>query len=139
MENVECICTMKKLMAAIRELESNLLDSTGCDLNQAMLLCVIADDSLSATEIASQIGVLPAQNSKLLAAAEDRGWVMRRLGHDAKDLFQSDGRRSKSIGKGKSTEHRCAGSDPTHIGFIRGQEEGVNAPSFAFPRLPDLP
>ncbi|PDP52405.1 DNA-binding protein, partial [Porphyromonas gingivalis] len=38
-----------------------------------MLLCVIADDSLSATEIASQIGVLPAQNSKLLAAAEDRG------------------------------------------------------------------
>ncbi|ALO29043.1 winged helix DNA-binding protein [Porphyromonas gingivalis] len=84
MENVECICTMKKLMAAIRELESNLLDSTGCDLNQAMLLCVIADDSLSATEIASQIGVLPAQNSKLLAAAEDRGWVMRRLGHDDK-------------------------------------------------------
>ena len=72
------------LMAAIRELESNLLDSTGCDLNQAMLLCVIADDSLSATEIASQIGVLPAQNSKLLAAAEDRGWVMRRLGHDDK-------------------------------------------------------
>lgn len=71
-------------MVTIREIESALLESAGCDLNQAMLLCVIADDSLSASEIANQIGMLPAQNSKLLSAVEEKGWIIRQLGQDDK-------------------------------------------------------
>lgn len=84
MENEKCICLLRKLIVSIRELESDLLESSGCDLNQAMLLCVLSDNSLSASEIAAQIGILPAQNSKLLSAAEDKGWVERHLGHDDK-------------------------------------------------------
>ncbi|MDO4790380.1 MAG: winged helix DNA-binding protein [Porphyromonas sp.] len=84
MENVKCICLMRELMISIRDLEQQLIESAHCDLNQAMSLCVIAGESVSASEVSSRIGLLPAHTSKLLSAVEDRGWIERRLGREDK-------------------------------------------------------
>lgn len=84
MENVRCICLMRELMISIRDLEQQLMESAQCDLNQAMALCVISGEPVSASEVSARIGLLPAHTSKLLSAVEDRGWIGRRLGREDK-------------------------------------------------------
>ncbi|SUB77181.1 MarR family winged helix-turn-helix transcriptional regulator [Porphyromonas macacae] len=84
MENVKNICLMRELIRALREVESSLMEQTGSDLNQAMVLCVLADEPISASEIANRIGLLPAQTSKLLSAVENRGWIKRQFGQEDK-------------------------------------------------------
>lgn len=80
MEKIHCICVMRDLLSALTELECNLADNYELSLNEAMILCCIGDERMTATSISHNVGLLPPHTSKTLRSIEKKGFVKRSLG-----------------------------------------------------------
>lgn len=79
MEHIHVICQMRAVVVAMHTLEEELIQSTGIDLNEAMVICCIADGEVSATDIATAVGLRTAHTSKVIASLEGRQLLARRI------------------------------------------------------------
>lgn len=80
MEKIQTICLMRDLFLGLRQLEDQLIEQVGVDLNEAILLCALGSDSRLSTEVSRLTGFLPAHTSKLLASLERRNLIKRTAG-----------------------------------------------------------
>ena len=71
---------MRELFKALSELENNLMEVNGVNLNEGMVLCSIGQDTLTASAICQLTGLLPSHASKVLRSIEQKELVVRSLG-----------------------------------------------------------
>lgn len=71
---------MCELVRAVADLEAQLQAGAGLSLNEAMVLCCIAHDNITATRISENVGLAPSNTSKVLRSVENKGLVVRTLG-----------------------------------------------------------
>lgn len=77
MEQIQSICTLREIVRAFRLLETRLIEQTGVDLNEAMIICALAGESRCSKDLAQCVGLLPAHTSKVLASLETKGLLSR--------------------------------------------------------------
>ncbi len=106
---------MRDLMKALYELESQLEETYGMTLNEAMVMCSVGGETISAGDIISRTGMTSSHVSKVIRSAEDKGFLSRRLGeHDKRQMFFVLTR------KGKNRLERL-------------KEQGINVPEWLVP------
>lgn len=71
---------MRELLQSINHLESQLMKLHAISINEAMSLCCIGNDTLTASAISEAIGLTPSNTSKVLRSVESKGLVVRSLG-----------------------------------------------------------
>lgn len=84
MEKIKCICVMRDLFRALAELESGLKDTYGLTLNEAMVLCSVGDETVTAGVIVERTGLKASHASKVIRQVEEKGLLSRHLGEDDK-------------------------------------------------------
>ena len=72
MEKITCICVMRELFQALSLLESRLLESHGISLNEAVVLCSVGTETVTASTIVSRTGMTPSHASKVIRMAEEK-------------------------------------------------------------------
>ena len=75
---------MRELFKALSELEANLIEQHGVSLNEAMALCCIGGDRLTASAISEHTGLSASHTSKVIRSVEKKGLIERILGDDDK-------------------------------------------------------
>lgn len=75
---------MRELFTALSDLESRLMDTYGVSLNEAMVLCSIGNERVSAGVVIERTGLSASHASKVLGAAEKKGFLTRVLGEQDK-------------------------------------------------------
>lgn len=80
MEKITCICVMRELFQALSLLESRLLESHGISLNEAVVLCSVGTETVTASTIVSRTGMTPSHASKVIRMAEEKGMLERTPG-----------------------------------------------------------
>jgi len=74
------ICGIRRIYKAINSFEKRLEDSMGLNLNEAMLLCLLSDDTtLTAGEIAEAMQLTRSNTSKVISSLERRHYLRRRV------------------------------------------------------------
>lgn len=71
---------MRDLVVAMGALEAQLQECCQVSLNEAMVLCCISADRLTASKISENIGLTASNTSKVLRSAEDKELIVRSLG-----------------------------------------------------------
>mgnify|MGYP000787535028 FL=1 len=71
---------MRELFQALSLLESRLQESHGISLNEAVVLCSISGESVTASTIVSRTGMTPSHASKVIRMAEEKGMLDRTPG-----------------------------------------------------------
>ena len=90
MEKITCICVMRELMMALSDFENKLIDAHSVSLNEAMVLCALGEECITASVIAERTGLRPSHASKVIGTLEDRGYLKRELGkHDKRQMYFS--------------------------------------------------
>ena len=90
MEKITCICVMRELMMALSDFENKLIDIHGVSLNEAMVLCSVGNECITASVIAERTGLRPSHASKVIGALEERGYLIRELGkQDKRQMYLS--------------------------------------------------
>ena len=90
MEKIICICVMRELMMALSDFENKLMDAHGVSLNEAMVLCALGGECITASVIAERTGLRPSHTSKVIGSLEDQGYLMRELGkQDKRQIYLS--------------------------------------------------
>ena len=75
-----CICAIRRIYKAIDQFESQLQRQLGLNLNETMLLCLLADkENLSAGEIADAMSLSRSNASKVISALETAQLIRRHL------------------------------------------------------------
>ena len=75
---------MRDLMKALSELEAQLEAAYGITLNEAMVLCSVGDEMVSAGDITSCTGMTSSHVSKIIRSVEEKGLLLRKLGESDK-------------------------------------------------------
>ena len=75
---------MRELFKALSELEANLIEQHGVSLNEAMALCCIGGDRLTASAISEHTGLSASHTSKVIRSIEDKELIVRSLGDEDK-------------------------------------------------------
>ena len=65
MENIRSITVMKELMIAIKSMEHELLEKCGVSLKEALALCAIGDEKITASDIVERTGLRSSHVSKV--------------------------------------------------------------------------
>ena len=90
MEKITCICVMRELMMALSDFENKLMDAHGVSLNEAMVLCALGGECVTASVIAERTGLRPSHASKVIGTLEERGYLKRELGkQDKRQMYLS--------------------------------------------------
>lgn len=90
MEKITCICVMRELMMALSEFENKLMDAHGVSLNEAMVLCALGSECITASVIAERTALRPSHASKVIGALEKQGYLIRELGKlDKRQMYLS--------------------------------------------------
>ncbi len=71
---------MRELFKALSELETRLIEKHGVSLNEAMALCCIGGDTLTASIISEHTGLSASHASKVIRTIEEKGLIIRSLG-----------------------------------------------------------
>ena len=71
---------MRELTEALSSLESYLMDSYEVTLNEAMVLCSVGKDTISASLIVERTGMRASHTSKVIRSVEDKELLKRTLG-----------------------------------------------------------
>ena len=71
---------MRELIKAMSELETRLIARYGVTPNEAMVLCCLGGDTLTASRISDNIGLSPSNTSKVLRSMEKKNLVVRSMG-----------------------------------------------------------
>jgi DNA-binding MarR family transcriptional regulator len=83
-----CICMLRNIHKAIGECEQQLINRFGLNLNEAMTLCTLCNQSLCASEIAEAAGMQCPQTSKVIKSLEKKGFLERQFGEsDKRNMF----------------------------------------------------
>ena len=81
---------MRELMMALSDFENKLIDIHGVSLNEAMVLCSVGNECITASVIAERTGLRPSPASKVIGALEERGYLIRELGkQDKRQMYLS--------------------------------------------------
>lgn len=81
---------MRELMKALSDFETQLMESHGVTLNEAMALCAIADECVTASVISERTGLRPSHTSKVIGSLEAKNHVIRKLGkQDKRQMYLS--------------------------------------------------
>lgn len=75
---------MKEIHKAMSAFEEELIHSHDVCLNEAMVLCSLSDESLSASEISEKTGLTSSHASKVIRSIEEKGLIKRELGEKDK-------------------------------------------------------
>lgn len=75
---------MRELFTALSDLESGLVEAYGLSLNEAMVLCSIGNETVSAGKVIERTGLSASHASKVLGAVEKKGFLTRGLGEQDK-------------------------------------------------------
>ena len=90
MEKITCICVMRELMMALSDFENKLMDAHGVSLNEAMVLCSLGGECVTASVVAERTGLRPSHASKVIGTLEERGYLKRELGkQDKRQIYLS--------------------------------------------------
>lgn len=81
---MECICVIKDIYRAINSFEENFLKTYDLCINEALVLCSLQNKQLSSSEIAEQAGLKFSHASKIIKSIEEKGLIMRTIGHSDK-------------------------------------------------------
>lgn len=84
MEKVKCICVMRELMLALSDFEQKLLQTHKVSLNEAMVLCAVGYECVTATQISECTGLRPSNTSKIIGSLEEQRLIVRRIGEEDK-------------------------------------------------------
>ncbi|MCM1317523.1 MAG: winged helix DNA-binding protein [Bacteroides sp.] len=71
---------MRELIKSMAELEAQLLSRYGVTPNEAMTLCCLGSDTLTASCISKNVGLSPSNTSKVLSSIEKKGLAIRSMG-----------------------------------------------------------
>ena len=71
---------MRELFKALSELETRLMEQYGVSLNEAMALCCIGGDTLTASVISENTGLSASHTSKVIRSIEEKELIVRNLG-----------------------------------------------------------
>lgn len=81
---------MRELFKALSELEACLTEAHGVSLNEAMVLCSVGDETVTASAIVERTGMKPSHASKVIRLAEEKGFLKRALGKkDKRQMYFS--------------------------------------------------
>ncbi len=84
------LCTFRDINRAIATYEQAFLAQNGMTLNEGMLLCCIAEQQLTATDIAHKISLSNSNCSKIIKLAENKKLIYRTLGDkDKRQMYFS--------------------------------------------------
>ena len=75
---------MRELFKALSELETRLMEQYGVSLNEAMALCCIGGDTLTASVISENTGLSASHTSKVIRSIEEKELIVRNLGDNDK-------------------------------------------------------
>lgn len=75
---------MRELLAALSALENQLEETYGVSLNEAMVLCSVGADTVTAGNIITCTGMTSSHASKTIRSVEDKGLLVRKLGEQDK-------------------------------------------------------
>jgi len=78
------LCILRDLNRAMMEYEKSFFEMFHINLNEGMVLCCVAEQKISATQIACKIELTNSNCSKILKSVEHKGFVKRCLGEDDK-------------------------------------------------------
>lgn len=85
---METICIMREIYKAIGTFESDFIKVHKVCINEAMVLCMLSDGKLSATEIAEKSSMTASHASKVIRSVEEKGLVDRGLGdRDKRQMY----------------------------------------------------
>lgn len=84
MEKIATICMMRDVVRALSELENQLSLHYSITLNEAMILCCIGAERVTAGFICEHTGLLAPHASKILRGLENKHYLRRSFGHDDK-------------------------------------------------------
>lgn len=97
MEKIQCICRMRDLIRALSELETRLEETYGITLNEAMVLCAVGKEIVSAGDVTSRTGMTSSHASKNIRSVEDKGLLSRQLGkQDRRQMYFALTRKGRS-------------------------------------------
>ena len=71
---------MRELFKALSELETRLMEQYEVSLNEAMALCCIGGDTLTASVISENTGLSASHTSKVIRSIEEKELIVRNLG-----------------------------------------------------------
>lgn len=73
-----CLCKLRDIYRAIISFENEMQQRLGLNLNEAMLLCLLADgETMLSGEIAEQLGLSRSNASKVIASLERQSLLRR--------------------------------------------------------------
>lgn len=75
---------MRELFKALSSLESELEAKYGVSLNEAMVLCSVGKETVTAGTIGERTGLMPSHTSKVIGKVEEKGLLVRSLGEKDK-------------------------------------------------------
>lgn len=78
---------MHGVVQAMSQLERQLEKRFSLTVNEAMFLCCVGRDTLSASTISETTCLTPSHASKVLRSVEKKGFVLRSLGENDKRLM----------------------------------------------------
>lgn len=87
---MKSICLMRNIYKALSDFENSFEEVHGVGLNEAMALCSIGEDTLSATEISEKTGMSTSHTSKVIRSIEEKKLIKRVLGEkDKRQMYFS--------------------------------------------------
>lgn len=106
MEKIQSICLMCDVMRALAQMERQLMRQCGLTLNEAMVMCCIAGDTVSASDVCAHTGLMSSHASKVLRSVEEKGYISRGFGRADKRqmLFSLTAKGRKLIQEMKENE-----------------------------------
>ena len=88
---------MRELFTALSCLEKELTEIHGVNLNEAMVLCAIDNEDVTASDISNRTGMLPSHTSKVIGSLEKLRLIERQLGkQDKRKIYLSLTKEGKS-------------------------------------------
>lgn len=84
MEVIRTISVMKELVIAVKSMEKELLEKCGVSFKEALALCAIGDERITASDIVERTGLRSSHVSKVTGVLEEQGMVERHLGQEDK-------------------------------------------------------
>ncbi len=81
---------MRELMKVLSDFEAQLMEKHGVTLNEAMALCAMGEECVTASVISERTGLRPSHTSKVINSLEGKKHVIRKLGkQDKRQMYLS--------------------------------------------------
>ncbi len=76
------LCRIRDTYRAIAQIDMQMQQLFGLNLNEAMMLCTLQDGDLNSGSLAQTLGITPSSASKIIKRLESLGFVVRHSDSD---------------------------------------------------------